>query len=124
MNKVLHISDRLQEKKRREQARDHRGRVETLQKVVHCSACQLKCSMCGRNMEGEALPSLDFYLCEICRTEFQDFEEIMAKGEDSSGIFWHNKEWIKLWSSWLDFRRSIVAFRDSKEFEKLTSVDP
>ncbi|MDY6880694.1 MAG: hypothetical protein V2J25_06340 [Desulfatiglans sp.] len=124
MNKVFQLTDRLKEKQKREQAQAHRKRVETLKRIVHCSACQLKCSMCGQNVEGDTLPPLDFHLCETCRDEFQDFQKTLAHGEDHSGIFWHNEEWVNLWASWIDFRRSIRKFRDSKEFRRLTEMEP
>ena len=124
MNNVFNISDRIKDKKRKEQVKAYRNRAETLHKVVQCSSCHYKCAMCGPHL-GDADSSCPspssqpgFNLCESCREEFNDFFE-MSRGKKGSDIFWHNKQWMKLWSAWLDYHRAIREFRNSLEFELL-----
>jgi len=35
-------------------------------------------------------------------------------------VFWHNNEWIELWTCWLNYQRSINNFRNSFDFNKMT----
>jgi len=124
MNKVLNITNRLEGKKRKLQAEIHRGKMETLQRIVQCSSCHFKCAMCGYHLNTADSPYVspsspsNFYLCESCRAEFKEYME-MKKGKNESDIFWHNREWVKLWSVWFDFQQAIKEFKDSVEFEQL-----
>jgi hypothetical protein len=125
MDNVLNIADRIKDKKRKERVEAYRNRIETVHKVVQCSSCHYKCAMCGHHLGDidSSCPSPSsqsgFNLCECCQEEFNDFFEI-SRGRKGSDIFWHNKEWMKLWSTWLDYHRAIREFRNSTEFEQLT----
>jgi hypothetical protein len=124
MNKVLNITNRLEDKKRKLQAETHRGKMETLQRIVQCSSCHFKCAMCGYHLttgdSPHAPPSSpsNFYLCESCRAEFKEYME-MKSGKKESAAFWHNRQLVKLWSAWFDFQQAIKEFKDSVEFEQL-----
>ena len=124
MSKVLNITGRLEDKKRQIQAENHRAKMETLQRIVQCSSCHFKCAMCGYHLNAEdespaTLPSTPgIYLCESCRAEFKEFLEIKS-GKKKADIFWHNREWMQLWSAWLHFQQAIKDFKDSIEFEQL-----
>ena len=125
MDKVLSITDRLAERRRRRQAEEHRFRAEAVQRMVHCASCQLRCAMCGRHAEESAgaCPSISpqhgMNLCESCRSEFETFLQL-TEGGKASPVFWHNREWRKLWEAWLDFQRALRDFRVSTEFEQLS----
>jgi hypothetical protein len=43
----------------------------------------------------------------------------MSKENKNSEIYWHNKEWMRLWSAWIEYRKAITKFRDSNEFRRL-----
>jgi len=125
MDKVLNITDRLKNKKHKENEEVYRQKAETVQRVVQCSSCQLSCAMCGTHLESTesccppatSYPNLN--LCEYCRAEYNDYLE-MSAGNKRSDIFWHNNEWIKLWSAWVEYHKAIKKFRNSKEFKQLT----
>lgn len=125
MNKVLNITNRLEDKKRKQQTEIHRGKMETLQRIIQCSSCHFKCAMCGYHLNTTDSPYAppssppNFYLCESCRAEFEEYME-MTSGKKESNIFWHNREWMKLWSAWFDFQQAIKEFKNSVEFEQLT----
>ena len=125
MDKVFNITERIKDKKRKERVKAYRNRIETVQKIVQCSSCYYKCAMCGHHLGDidsscpSPLSQPGFNLCETCREEFDDFFE-MSRGKKGSDVFWHNKEWMRLWSTWLDYQRAIRAFRDTTEFEQLT----
>ena len=125
MSKVLSISDRLDEKRRREQLERHHSKVETVKRAVQCSSCHLKCAMCSIHFEADdssCCPSIsssqDFNLCETCRSEFEDYLEI-ADGRKGADIFWHSNKWLKLWSAWVEYQEAIIEFRNSREFRQL-----
>lgn len=122
--KVLDITQRLQEKSLKQHLEANRDKIETAQRIVQCGLCQLKCAMCGYHARSPDSPRqlilspFGFSLCEICSAEFEDFLKI-KKGKQKADVLWHNQEWVKLWSAWLDFQRTIMDFRDSSEFTQL-----
>jgi hypothetical protein len=124
MVKVLDFTDRLDGKKRKEQIKAYRAKVEAVQTVVQCSSCRLKCAMCGDHMHREDLAcppasaSRELNLCETCQDEYQDFLE-MRSGKSDRKVFWHNKEWMHLWASWLEYQKAMKDFRSSHEFKSL-----
>jgi hypothetical protein len=48
----------------------------------------------------------------------------MKKANEGSHIPWHNKEWKKMWSIWLDDQQAIREFRNSEEFKQATELLP
>lgn len=126
MEKVLSITARLEDKRRKQQVETYRDKFEAVQRVLQCSACHFKCAMCGRHKteaESSSPPptaSIESTLCESCRSEFEAFQKISKEGQSGPDIFWHNDEWIELWAHWLDYQRSISKFRNSFDFKQLT----
>ena len=124
MNKVFNIRNLLENKKRKQQAELHREKMETLQRIVQCSSCHFKCAMCGYHLNTADEPYTppteftNFYLCESCRAEFEEYMQL-RNGKKASDSFWHNREWMKLWSSWFDFQQAIKEFKNSAEFEQI-----
>ncbi|MBW1780302.1 MAG: hypothetical protein JRL30_06145 [Deltaproteobacteria bacterium] len=126
MEKVLNITARLKDKRRKEQVETYRDRFEAIQRVLQCTACHFKCAMCNRHIErtdpsnSPPPPLTEFSLCESCRSEFEAFKKMSQEGSDRQDVFWHNSEWIELWTCWLDYQRSIKKFRNSFDFDRLT----
>jgi len=126
MEKVLSITARLEDKRRKKQVEAYRDKFEAVQRVLQCSACHFKCAMCGRHKKGAesssppSTSSIESTLCEGCRSEFEAFQKILKEGRSGPDIFWHNDEWIDLWTRWLDYQRSISKFRNSFDFKQLT----
>ena len=126
MEKVLSITARLEDKRRKEQVEAYRDKFEAVQRVLQCSACHFKCAMCGRHKKEAdsssppSTASIESTLCEGCRSEFEAFQKISKEGRSGPDIFWHNDEWIELWARWLDYQRSISKFRNSFDFKQLT----
>ena len=124
MDKILNLTGRLEDKKRKQQLAVHRQRSETIQRIAQCASCHFKCAMCGHHLNATdsscppAFSPPGLNLCENCRTEFEDFLKI-SRGQKSSDIFWHNEEWVKLWAAWMDFYQAIGEFGNSAEFAQL-----
>ncbi|RLB21778.1 MAG: hypothetical protein DRG76_08285, partial [Deltaproteobacteria bacterium] len=101
MTKVFRLTDRLETKKKKEQAETYRNKLKAIQRTVRCAFCNLKCSMCGQYLSKEEVAhslfssSDGFNLCESCGSEFEDFIRI-STNHTSSGMFWHKEAWLKL----------------------------
>jgi hypothetical protein len=127
MNKIIDMQKKIEGKKQKDQLEKYRGRVETIQKIVQCSSCHFKCAMCGLQVSGADPVNktpLALALCEGCRSEFEEYLAI-SKCKKTPDVFWHNREWLEIWTAWLSYRKAINAFTASREFkllvEELTS---
>jgi hypothetical protein len=124
MKKIVSLEERIENKKHKEKLELYRGRIETVQKILQCSSCNLKCAMCGMQIQeqesGCCHPGghTGLRLCSCCREEFEEFLAIQ-KGQKEPDLFWHNKEWREMWSAWLDYRRAMAGFLRSAEFRLL-----
>jgi hypothetical protein len=124
VEKVIDLEQRIESRRSKERLEHFRGKMATVQKILQCSACHMKCAMCNAHLEGQdvstssppAHPGLRF--CGPCREEFEEFLAITRRGARPT-LFWHNEEWKAMWSSWLDYRRSLGAFLRSNEFKLL-----
>jgi Pyruvate/2-oxoacid:ferredoxin oxidoreductase delta subunit len=124
MEKIINIRKRLESQKHELQVKKYRKKIDTLKRITQCSVCHYKCAMCGQYLD-----ETDFYdksetfdyeysFCEGCGEEFEDFLKVTGK-EQGPGVFWHNKEWKRMWSTWLSHRKAIADFLDSHEFDTL-----
>jgi hypothetical protein len=124
MDNIVDICQRIETKKRQEKAEKHRDKLEAIQKVIQCSGCHFRCAMCGHHTNAKGAskdprsPSLSFTLCETCKEEFEDYLSVRQE-EKAPGVSWHNREWIDMWSAWLNYRRAIQGFVNSSEFRQL-----
>ena len=124
MDKIVNLEERIEDREKKKQLKQYRGKIETLKKIIQCTSCHFKCAMCGLQMEARGssreahLAPIGLNLCESCRDEFDDFLSI-SRGVNRSDIFWHNQEWKDMWSAWLKYRKSINTFMDSPEFRLL-----
>jgi len=124
MEKISSITERLQVKKKKTQAEVHRQKAGTVRRTVQCASCPNRCAMCGYHFGGEeaACPpgtdTSDFRLCRNCLDEYEDYLKVTT-GREATDIFWHNMEWVKLWSAWLHLHKAMKDFRSSKEYKEL-----
>jgi len=126
MDNVRSITDRLEHKRREKQIRAYREKATAVRKIVQCCSCGLRCGMCGQHMEasescctrhrggGEPL-----HLCDTCRGDFQDYLDRQS-GKGGETFFWHNDEWVGLWSAWVQLQEALRKFKDSKACKELT----
>ena len=120
MTKIVDMQHQIQKKRQKELIEKYRDRMETVQKMIQCSSCYFRCAMCGMPVERsravKSSPGLTF--CEGCRQEFEEYQDI-SRGEKQPELFWHNREWQNVWSSWLGYRRAISEFIKSRGFKLL-----
>lgn len=123
-NKIVSIKHRLKDKQRKQREQLYRNRIQTLRRIAQCASCTIKCAMCGQHLQaGEtrnAFQSLQIKLplCNSCQSEYEDFLKI-TRGEKSSRAPWHNKEWCKLWTAWLEYQQAIRDFKRTKGFKDI-----
>jgi hypothetical protein len=124
MDKIVNLAERLESKRNKKQIERYRGKIETIQKIMQCGSCKIRCAMCGLYLKkGESSTNLPpappgLTLCGSCKGEFDDFLSV-SRGKQQSEVFWHNKEWAKMWSTWISYRKAMTAFIDSPEFKLL-----
>jgi hypothetical protein len=124
MEKVVNIQEKIKRQEQKKQLRRHRGKIKVIQKVAQCSSCHLRCAMCGQYLsEADTPPDPgasvhEYIFCEDCRGEYEDFMA-SCKGMKTPQVFWHNREWEKMWSAWLGYQRAIADFVNSREFRTL-----
>lgn len=122
--KIVSLAERLENKRHKKQIERYRGKVENIQKIVQCGSCQIRCAMCGLYLKRDdaSVNPLSFStgltLCESCRSEFDDFLSVSRAGQRSE-VFWQNKEWVQMWSAWVNYRKAVTAFVDSPELKLL-----
>lgn len=124
MEKIINIRERLESQKHEVRRKKHQKKIDTLRRITQCSSCRFKCAMCGQYLddadlyEGSESSDYGYSFCESCREEFEDFLAVYGK-EQNSEVFWHNKEWKRMWSAWLNYRKAVSDFLDSREFDVL-----
>ena len=124
MKKIVELKDRIEHNRQKESLRQLGGKIETIRKITQCSSCQLRCAMCGAQVQtdglgkdsGQAYHGLRF--CGSCGEEFDEYLAII-RGEKQPTVPWHNEEWRDMWSTWLGYRKAMAAFTDSSEFKLL-----
>ena len=121
------MADIIELGKRRQQQADEKAaglsneKIDVLKKILQCARCQLKCALCSAQIEesGEVRRSkLPYPLCSGCGEEYEVYVKL-CNGESTVGRYWHNREWMGVWRTWLRHQQALDRYRDSKEFIKL-----
>ena len=129
MDKVLSITSRIENKRRQKQIESNRDKFDAVQRLLQCGSCRFKCAMCGTSAEKpKSSNSLkkshpEFSLCESCGAEFEDYTKISGKEGQPHDVFWHNREWLEMWSCWVEYQRSLNRFRQSFSVKQLPDND-
>ena len=124
MEKIVSLQKRIENKKQEDLRKQYRGKIQAIQKVAQCSSCHLRCSMCGLYLkpvdstDHSHTTHSEYTFCENCKEDFEEFSAI-TRGEKQPQLFWHNEEWMNMWSTWLNYRKAIKRFIDSPEFKLL-----
>ncbi|MFC1532949.1 hypothetical protein ACFLZG_07270 [Thermodesulfobacteriota bacterium] len=122
MEKIVNIRERIENRKNKNRLKQYQNKIDAIQKVTQCSSCNLKCAMCGKYLDVKDpfydpdTSDCEYTFCESCGGEFEDFLSL-SKGEENPQVFWHNKEWKKMWSAWLSYQQAIDDFMDTQEYK-------
>jgi hypothetical protein len=124
MDNIVDINSKLEQNRRQKQFEQYREKIKTLQRIVQCSSCHFKCSMCGKHLHHEedrcgcSSLSTELIFCDSCQKEYEDFLAIAKDGKDPE-LFWQNEAWVQMWTKWLSYRHAIAQFLNSNEFQDL-----
>lgn len=123
-DKVISIEDQIKNRRVKETLAHYRGKKETIQRIIQCGSCHMRCAFCGLHVgcpeqgaDSYSLPQ-GIVFCEGCRGEYEDYLSVTKKGKAPT-VFWHNKEWEEMWAAWLEHRKALTAFVRSREFRLL-----
>jgi len=118
---IIELEKRRLEQQKQEADAILDEKMVVLKKILQCARCQLKCSRCGTQIEDASETehsSLPYPLCSGCRNEYELYLRLSREGS-GAGRSWHNKEWMKVWRTWLQHQHALDQYRNSKEFIKL-----
>jgi hypothetical protein len=118
MSNIIDIEDRIKLEQKKKVRVDKAKKTEAVRKVVQCTRCMARCARCGVQFD-----TADMYkrypgpyrLCAFCQEEYDDFLRITEKGQESR-FYWHNREWVALWQSWVDYQKAMKGYGESPEF--------
>jgi len=119
MKNVISLNDRLKLDKEKKAFLIKWRKLLSARKVLQCTQCALKCSKCGTQImssdKDDKQRRLPYRLCESCSDEYREYTSILQGGEGPS-CYWHNKEWMDVWKTWIAYQESLRRYRNSKEF--------
>ena len=123
MDKVVSLTDRIENLEQKRLLKEYRSRIDALKKITRCSSCRMKCSMCGQYLEINdsrhiCCPGHEYIFCNSCSSEFEDFLSL-SKGMKRNQALWHNEEWKRMWMTWLQYQKALKDFIKSSEFKLL-----
>ncbi|MDL2268534.1 hypothetical protein LJC71_09015 [Desulfosarcina sp. OttesenSCG-928-A07] len=100
-------------------------------KFFQCARCAVKCEKCGAEITPNNQPPLDsvrlpYWFCASCAEEYADYIDALT-GIRKDDHYWYNNAWMRIWSSWIEYRGAIDSYLKSKAFKQLIdelSADP
>ena len=118
MSNIIDIEGRIKLEQKKKAKVDRTKKMEAVRKVVQCTRCLARCAKCGVQFESHEMYKRQqgpYRFCPFCQEEYEDFRLIEEQGQESP-FYWHNKEWLSVWQTWLDFQRAMKAYGESQEF--------
>ena len=122
MSKIIDIENRIETEKRKKKIAERRRNVAPLLHFLQCACCGMKCWRCGSPAE---LPPPDkdalkikFNFCRDCREEYLEYQR-MQQSDEESGVPWRNREWMKMWKTWIEYQSTVRHFHQSKEVQEI-----
>ena len=126
MADIISIDNKLQLSKDKKAELVRKRKISAVQKVLQCTHCTFKCEKCGTQMSvspgGDEVIKKDlrvpYRFCESCSEEYLDYVDRLKGGGDPDQ-YWHNDDWLGIWSAWIDYQSSVDRYLKSKEFLQL-----
>ncbi len=118
MSKIIDIEDRLKLEQKKKAKVEKAKKLEAVRKTLQCTRCLARCLKCGMQFETHEMYKRykgPFRLCNSCQEEYDEFFLIKKQGGESP-YYWHNKEWLKVWQTWLDYQQALKEYGESPEF--------
>jgi len=121
MPKVIDIEDRLKLEQKKKAKVDKAKKLEAVRKTIQCTRCLARCAKCSVQFETQEMYQRfkgPYRLCASCQAEYEEFVRLRGT-EEQSPCYWHNKEWLKVWQTWLDYQQAMKDYGESPEFIEL-----
>ncbi len=121
MSKVIDIEDRLKLEQKKKAKVDKAKKLEAVRKTIQCTRCLARCAKCSVQFETQEMYQRfkgPYRLCASCQTEYEEFVRLRGT-EEQSPFYWHNKEWLRVWQTWLDYQQAMKDYGESPEFIEL-----
>jgi hypothetical protein len=121
MSKVIDLEDRLKLEQKKKQKEERTKKMEAVRKIMQCTRCLARCFKCGVQFETHEMYrrfKSPFRFCSGCQEEYDEFVRLKEKGGETPN-YWHNKEWLRMWQTWLDYQQALKNYGDSPEFLEL-----
>jgi hypothetical protein len=118
MSNIIDIEGRIKLEQKKKTKVDRAKKMEAVRKIVQCTRCLARCAKCGVQFESHEMYKRQkgpYRFCPFCQEEYEDFRRIKDEGAESH-FYWHNKEWVSVWQTWLDFQQAMKAYGESQEF--------
>ena len=126
MANIIQFDDKLQHNKAKKAEIIRKRKILAVQKIFQCIHCAFKCEKCGTQIDPDQKREIKvasdlrvpYRFCESCSEEYIDYIERL-KGKGDPECFWHNDDWIQVWSKWIDYQSVLDRYLKSREFRRL-----
>ncbi|MEW6262382.1 MAG: hypothetical protein AB1641_04825 [Thermodesulfobacteriota bacterium] len=124
MGKVIDLTGR----RNAGEGQDRNQRKEALLALIRCARCPARCARCGFQSDSAAVvthpePGLSFRLCPACLNEYRDLRAYLEGERKPNTPSWQNREWVRLWLAWLEYKAALENFVSSPEVLAVLSED-
>lgn len=126
MADIIPLDEKLELARRKKIVSARRRKIKAVQKLFQCSRCTLKCEKCGAQIQTDRMDRysqkrqgrIPYHLCGSCSDEYSDYMQ-RAEGGGDPDCYWHNRNWMESWKSWIHYRESLDRYMKSEEFIQL-----
>lgn len=123
MSNVISFDEKTKIADERKEAIIRKRKILAVRKVFQCAHCAAKCEKCGTHISHNPNTvksdfKAPYNFCISCTEEYRDYIEAL-KGNNNSDNYWHNEAWLRVWSTWIEYRGATDSYLRSKEFERL-----
>lgn len=114
--------DQCMEAERKKRQLERIKKLTAVKKILECTKCALKCTRCGTQVAVSQSSSFSrdvpYRFCASCGDEYRDFLD-RKRGRDRKELYWHNREWMTTWETWIEYQRAMRKYENSNEFKQL-----
>ncbi len=117
MSKIIDIEKRLKQEQKKKLTVERAKKVEAVRKILQCTRCLSRCVKCGLHFETQQMYKRyeGFRFCASCQEEYEEFLRLQQTGGDTR-YYWHNRQWVRTWQTWLDYQAALKDYGESPEF--------
>lgn len=117
MSKIIDIEERLKLEQKKKLKVDRTKKLEAVRKILQCTRCLSRCLKCGLHFETQQMYKRyqGFRFCDSCQEEYEEFLRLSKEGGEAT-FYWHNRQWLRTWQTWIDYQKALKDYGESPEF--------